>query len=186
MPLNYNTELVEKIHPVFSQICAIMVYVAIVLNILTIKWRGLVHWCLLQELIFQFFSEMIPSEKTGYAATNLLVQYYFLWIFFYTNRGPQILICTVFAFVNIYITLVFVLENGEFASAGGFIKLLIYALICFTSWCALAIVLNYIAQLQALLRKYIEQNSRLLDGMHEGLLILSKSTKKTLFFNKPA
>ena len=94
--------------------------------------------------------------KTGYAATNLLVQYYILWIFFYTNRGPQILSCLVFAIVNIYITLVFVLENEEFASVGGFIKLLIYALICFTSWCALAIVLNYIAQLQALLRKYIE------------------------------
>ncbi len=44
----------------------------------------------------------------------------------------------------------------------------------------------YATELHKLLKDYTHMNEKLLDGMHEGLLIVSKSNKKTLFCNKPA
>lgn len=50
----------------------------------------------------------------------------------------------------------------------------------------LAIVIVYVTDLNTLLSNYTTQNEKLLDGMHEGLLIFSKTTKESLFCNMRA
>ena len=50
----------------------------------------------------------------------------------------------------------------------------------------LSTVIFYIYQLQAKITSTNEANIKLLDGMHEGVLIISKKTKEIIFFNKPA
>ena len=52
--------------------------------------------------------------------------------------------------------------------------------------CLIAMSLVYIFQLQTKLRDLNVENIKLLDGMHEGLLILSKSNKNVMFCNKPS
>ena len=64
--------------------------------------------------------------------------------------------------------------------------MLLWGLIFFAGCVGLSGIMIYITELQDLLKKFIDQNGRLLDGMHEGLLILSKSSKRILFSNKPA
>ena len=59
------------------------------------------------------------------------------------------------------------------------LAILLYAL----GMLLLAIIIVYITELNTLLSNYTTQNEKLLDGMHEGLLIFSKSTKETLFCN---
>ena len=49
-----------------------------------------------------------------------------------------------------------------------------------------AILLVYISSLHQKMQCTIRQNTKLLNGMHEGLLILSKFDKSILFVNKPA
>ena len=51
---------------------------------------------------------------------------------------------------------------------------------------ALAIMLQYISNLHFRMQSSITQNIRLLDGMHEGLLIVSKAENAIMFCNKPA
>ena len=62
------------------------------------------------------------------------------------------------------------------------LAILLYAL----GMLLLAIIIVYITELNTLLSNYTTQNEKLLDGMHEGLLIFSKSTKETLFCNMRA
>ena len=49
-----------------------------------------------------------------------------------------------------------------------------------------AILFLYITELHSKMHQLIDQNIKLLNGMHEGLLILSKEDKSVLFINKPA
>ena len=46
--------------------------------------------------------------------------------------------------------------------------------------------IRYIFQLQSKISLTNVENIRLLDGMHEGVLILSKRTNDIIFCNKPA
>ena len=50
----------------------------------------------------------------------------------------------------------------------------------------LAMIFLFIAKLQTRLKSFNIENIELLDGMHEGLLILSKTDKKVMFCNKPS
>ena len=50
----------------------------------------------------------------------------------------------------------------------------------------LAIMLEYIGGLHRRMKIKNTENVRLLDGMHEGLLIVSKTQKDIMFCNKPA
>ena len=61
---------------------------------------------------------------------------------------------------------------------------LVIALFVFCSMFAMIIL--YISQLQLRLRTFNLENIKLLDGMHEGLLILSNKNKKVMFCNKPS
>lgn len=45
---------------------------------------------------------------------------------------------------------------------------------------------SYISQLQAKISSTNSENCKLLDGMHEGVLIISQTTQKIIFCNKPA
>ena len=46
--------------------------------------------------------------------------------------------------------------------------------------------IRYIFKLQSRISQTNVENIRLLDGMHEGVLILHKHTKEIIFCNKPA
>lgn len=51
---------------------------------------------------------------------------------------------------------------------------------------AFASVFLYVSKLHSRMNVTITENMRLLDGMHEGLLIVSKEEKDIMFCNKPA
>ena len=52
--------------------------------------------------------------------------------------------------------------------------------------CLIAMSLLHIFELQNKLRDLNVENIKLLDGMHEGLLIMSKSNKNVIFCNRPS
>ena len=63
---------------------------------------------------------------------------------------------------------------------------LIYSLVYVVFCTLLSASLIYISKLHNKLDTVNVQNVKLLDGMHEGLLIISKREKSTMFCNKPA
>ena len=78
------------------------------------------------------------------------------------------------------------MQKYDFLNASGVISIVGYSFMLFVGCCLIAMMLIYIMDLHVTLRKYITTNERLLDGMHEGLLILANGTNKTLFCNRKA
>ena len=68
------------------------------------------------------------------------------------------------------------MRANEYVTFSGIAFAIGFALMLFLGASFIAMVLIYITDLHVLLRRYINQNERLLDGMHEGLLILTKGT----------
>ena len=57
---------------------------------------------------------------------------------------------------------------------------------CFTILTILNMLLMYIAQIRSKLAQLIFENLNLLDGMHEGLIVLSESDKELQLASRPA
>ena len=66
------------------------------------------------------------------------------------------------------------------------IMIIIAAVFLFLSMSLLAILIRYISTLHERMKTYNLANIKLLDGMHEGLLIISKSDNKVIFCNRPS
>ena len=62
---------------------------------------------------------------------------------------------------------------------------LIWAIFFIVS-CIVAIMIIYVTKLHITLKTTNMENAKLLDGMHEGLLILSKKERRTMFCNSTA
>ena len=78
------------------------------------------------------------------------------------------------------------MQKYDFFNASGVISITGYSFMLLVGCCLLAMVLIYIMDLHLTLKKYVTTSERLLDGMHEGLLILAKDTNKTLLCNRKA
>ena len=79
-----------------------------------------------------------------------------------------------------------ILDDENLANLKGCIYIFSMSLMFFIYASMIAIVLNYTTNLHGMLKRYIEQSANLLDGMHEGIVIISKVTNRTLFCNRPA
>ena len=102
----------------------------------------------------------------------------------YTGERTQIMITTLASIANKVIveTLLF---KEEITASYIFARLMTtFFLLVFLM--ALAMMIKYMEILQMRLQELNIGNTKLLDGMHEGLLILSQSTNQVLFSNKPS
>ena len=183
---DYDEELVDRFHPVIRGIAIGYILFGVFLNILIYKCRSLVHWLYLYEIIFIAIYLSVPSSKNTYSVYNSLTTNLVLFVMLYTDKRSQIWLGTLFIVINLFYTDRFILGKQDFSSFTGSTTLLMISFLNFAFSCLFAITMNYIEDLHRTLKKYIEQSAKLLDGMHEGMVIISKATGKTLFCNKPA
>ena len=66
------------------------------------------------------------------------------------------------------------------------LQTLFVAMICFLNYCLVAAGVVYLKELQGTLDSTNEENVKLLDAMHEGILIIKKVDKEVIFCNQPA
>ena len=105
-------------------------------------------------------------------------------LLFYTDSAAQLIFLTLSQIVWPPIVLQFIYRKE--LTTHLLIMLTMNPIIVFLSISVLAIVIQYISSLHVKIRVYNAENIKLLDGMHEGLLILSKSNKRVMFCNKPS
>ena len=183
---NYDEDLVDRFHPVIRGVAIGSILFGVLLNIMIYKWRSLVDWCYLYEMFFMTVYMSVPSSKITYSVYNSLMTNGVYFVLYYTEKRSQIWLGTIFIVINLFYTDRYILGKQDYNSLIGSISLLMVSFLSFSFSCCIAIIMNYIGELHLTLKKYIEQSSKLLDGMHEGLVIISKATGKTLFCNKPA
>ena len=100
-----------------------------------------------------------------------------IFVAFYSGPGFQIVGLFLNMCFQTYFTLGYVYSNADILTFSGFIYGLLGNLLYFFGACLLAILIAYSTVLHQQLGSYINMNEKLLDGMHEGLLIISKATK---------
>ena len=91
MDLKYNEEIVDVAWSSVRSVCIFLTIFSLVFDIAIIKWRSLVHYCALIELL-QFMVEMfVPSTNITYSFTSLLLWHVVLFFALFTAYSTQII-----------------------------------------------------------------------------------------------
>ena len=109
-----------------------------------------------------------------------------LFITYYSGHGFQTLVVFFAMCTQTFFTLGYVYEQEKYLTFAGALSGLLNNILYFFWNCLIAILILYVTELHKTLGDYSKMNEKLLDGMHEGLLIVSKRTSQTLFCNQPA
>ena len=172
MAAEFDQELVNKIRPAIRYLSMTLIICAVLLDLATYKWRICADWIILFELVETMISDYaIPSREANY--TDYFLAYRLLtgFIMWYTDTRSQIICIScaqaVIAFVNM--SLIF---NEQLTLSTAFIKV-VSVLVVFLINSLLAMMILYISSMHKKVELCNVENIKLLDGMHEGLLILS-------------
>ena len=162
-----------------------LIIIAAILDFAIIKWRRLSSLIMPIELLFQLFISFVPSvHSTTFDDLFVLLINIMAFIIYYTIEPWQIVFSVINYFVWSFVPVVLIFK-GELTFLVVLNKFCV-AIGMFITTCLIAMSLVYIFQLQTKLRDLNVENIKLLDGMHEGLLILSKENKNVMFCNKPS
>ena len=112
------------------------------------------------------------------------MMYLLLFFFYYTDHAGQVLFLSFMHCSLIFVGGTLVYEKTITIEV--VFNELSYILLVLIGMLNSATLFVYISSLHEKTQCTIRQNAKLLNGMHEGLLILSKLDKSILFVNKPA
>ena len=127
---------------------------------------------------------MIPSNEYNYFPAMVFFAGFLFFVFFYTDSGASIIFLSITQVIWNFMLVQWIYED-EVTVFDIFEKLSLTILL-FLICSMLAVLVLYISSLQMRMKSFNMENIKLLDGMHEGLLILTKSDKKIMFCNKPS
>ena len=108
----------------------------------------------------------------------------FVFVAFSSNLGVDIIFASVTQLIVELVTIPAV--YNETLTLTLVMRSMINVFVVFVICTMLSALLTYIAMIKAKLSGLMLQNLGLLDGMHEGLLIISKKEQATMFCNKQA
>ena len=137
------------------------------------------------DCIFVTFMTLIPSlSYNSVDSMSLNIVFLLIMLCYYTDHIGQVIFISVMHCILRFIVSTHV-YNAALTVESVF-KDLIYIISLLVFNLIFATLFAYLASLQERMRSTILQNAKLLNGMHEGLLILSKLDKSILFVNRPA
>lgn len=158
---------------------------ALCFDIACYKYRHLAQFLLYFESVIALLYTLVPSvlylTMTTFFMTTL---YFLLFLGFYCDSGYQLVFHTLSLAIQIFGVRLYAYEADDGYLDIGRNVLLI--LLLFVGQASSAILTKYIVDLNQKRTNSMLANIKLLDGMHEGLLILSKSTLSTMFMNYAA
>ena len=158
---------------------------ALCFDIVCYKYRHLAQFLLYFESVSALLYTLVPSvlylTMTTFFMTTL---YFLLFLGFYCDSGYQLVFHTLSLAIQIFGVRLYAYEADDGYLDIGRNVLLI--LLLFVGQASSAILTKYIVDLNQKRTNSMLANIKLLDGMHEGLLILSKSTLSTMFMNYAA
>ena len=69
---NYNEDFVVEHHATFKTLAIAFLILGLVLNVLIFKWRNLVDFCFLYEMLFTTIYLSVPSSQIIYSVYYML------------------------------------------------------------------------------------------------------------------
>ena len=136
------------------------------------------------ECLWQVVYNLVPTNLIFFSNTNRILNMFVVLIMFGNNRVSDIIPCTISTVLQDALCKPLITLDGyshEIISAIVF-NLMGCIIICILN----NMVLTYIARLQRGIAQLIKENLKLLDKMHEGVIIVTKHQLKPMFSNQPA
>lgn len=150
-------------------------FLSIVLCLLCFKWRHLANLILYLECLIRIFALFIPVNQME-SKTSLQhgQEFGLLFFIYYCDKRAHI-----FALIATLTVVVFLPQSVVYMSAltwGEAVVNVLTIIVVFTGMIMSGMVLIYISRLHCQLEVCNEENVKLLNGMHEGLLIFNEQT----------
>ena len=180
--MNYNKELVDASRDIIGVLGMVGFIVGLFLCVVCYKYRHVSKVLFYFECIVGTIYTMMANEEQEY------FQLFFIWLVllfcFYTDSAYQIIFGCITLAVNIFFVLpMFHLTRVHWLNLTTNLILLISFFFVATIFGMFSI---FVSQMYLHLDASNTQNIKLLNGMHEGLLIIDKRGKSTMFCNRPA
>lgn len=184
VPQKFNEELLERMGPVKRNLVYVVLFMSLTLDILIFKWRKLANLLLYAMLIDGFFMALSPAKEMLLTEFHIVSAFLIVIMAMYTNSRAQIIVLSLMHCLITFVNLHFVMMQELTINSVVIKVFLIVALFFMNS--SLALLVKYVNGLHERIKVSNFESVKLLDGMHEGLLILSRDNQKicsTMFCN---
>ena len=186
----YNKEVLDKTETVARFIITALAILQVLMVICCFKWRQIGAYLIHLEMAIQLIALFFPNSKSYHENFySYMLKSIEIAITSYCGQVSVIYLLTVLFMVQIFFGTHVAYMNPLTIVDGIFSVLsILFLMLCL---CFTHTTLHYLQNLHTILRSTNEQSQKLLNGMHEGLLILQNpqainECRSFLFCNKPA
>ena len=179
-----NMDFVRQTQDVIKFSLVTMAILGLILDLVICRYNILAKWLIYFELINAILNSFMPLES-GYMTWVLPAATAFSLHVGYSceQRSSTIAITVFFTFITMMIHPILYNQTTTALAIANRIPL------CFAVFIFSAIVgmtVTYIVRIQGRMRNLIIENLKLLDGMHEGLIVISENDLGLKFASRPA
>ena len=168
--------------PILRASLKILFVLGLILDFSSIKWRWLAKWLFYLEIFTRFLGSGVPNYASqDYDRINYAYLIMLLFCTFYCLDGKQIIFSTLLHLWNVTFALSVVYNRSMDYVELGFS--IVETILIFLFATCIAMMFVHISRMHSFLVITNQDNSKLLNSMHEGILILSKTDKSVILSN---
>ena len=180
----YNATVIDPLKKSIKMIWNVSVYVSVIMDIICYKYRKLARSFLYIEMSSSVTLMFLALEQNFKVPQfSWLMQDVNIYLIFFCGHRSDLIFSTIIVCVKNLVLNAWLYYRS---SISFIIQMSVISLTYIVFCSCLSMVAIYISKLHIKMRNKNAENVKLLDGMHEGLLILSKSEMTTMFCNRPA
>ena len=187
----YNNSLLDPYQSQLRVVLLIITVVAFILSIFCYTWRSIGNWFLYIECLTRVMTSLIPNSLTmSEQSFSYTLKYVSIIICFYTDSSNQIIVITLtLAFQLFFVQHFCYLKPFTFVAFFSSLSQIIIFFVCFSFAGMILLYINYIHEKLDFAN---EEHIKLLNGMHEGVLIVNENqmkdngAQKMMFCNRTA
>jgi len=177
--VDYNRELMDPIEPYSRTAMNMLVLLGVMMDLFSLKWTYIANYFLYHECLVRMTTIMIPDDYGSHLdMLNVMMRFLVNYSAFYcdTSYSLPIFANTLASAYDMYFARC--AYNSEFTVLTNILDI---GLVCilFLGQCLFTMFIIYQQHMHAVLARANQQNNQILNGMHEGLLILKKPAEKT-------
>ena len=122
----------------------ILCILSVILDLAIYKWRNLVHYCVVVDLLFFNLYQMIPNLDLSGSLFQIAAIHAVNNVGYGSGPAWQIFVTILSILFHIFFTLGFVYQRSELYTLSGFSEVALLALSYFVGYCMIVIMIEYV------------------------------------------
>ena len=176
--MDFKQDTVDQLQPTLEIVAITSIIISAILLLACLKWSKLADYIVYEQMNYQLLLAFLPSDKNNYYDMYSLQVSFQGFIFTYTDSRAQIIYLCVNQLCWVFLPQYTIYKDPLTPNALTVkISIVFATFVCLSLF---AMLLMYIAQLHRRMKNLNCENVKMLDGMHEGLLIVQKSTTNSM------